>query len=122
MRTIKVPSPELRLGQSVVFLGSAHRIVRLTPAKHPSLGPYTLAVDATGWGISIFPGGTVEVLDERPANDAGPVPPPTSRPDSAGLWADSGDGAVTSTKAPGDGGASRRRSGPPLPAAVTRLA
>lgn len=64
-----IPSREIVPGVDLVFLDSVHRIVELRPSRHPEFGDHVIAIDATGWGISVYPGSPVQEIRELPAGD-----------------------------------------------------
>lgn len=66
MKTAIVPASEVRAGQGIVLLGEVHRIISLREGGHPLLGRYSIATDARGWAIAIYPDDHVLILDETP--------------------------------------------------------
>lgn len=56
------PCSEIKVGDVIVFLSTAHLITEIEPYTHPTLGPtFGVARDATGWGITLMDPTCLEV-------------------------------------------------------------
>ena len=54
---------EVQVGDIILFAGRPHRVAKIEPYTHPTLGETCgIARASDGWGITLFPSSQVEVV------------------------------------------------------------